>query len=302
MANVLGTLSASLVTMRVIDYLKEMFPPALRMFINFSDQRALLNQGIIGRIPGASAAYDAAGGYTPQDVTDTDVTVTADKFKATSIKFTPAEMSQTSRDLVDEHAAAAANILGAQLMDDLFGILLTAAFANETAELAANYDDDTVRAIRKAFVSRKVPMVGAIGIINADAWEALTGDSMVMTMDSNPAAGELFQLAPNRLRQRGFEIFEYAQLPANGETLNGVFLSPGGIVGATGIPRDANEAGFWDDAPANALVRPQTDPDSGITLLERRTRGTDGSAQMDLAWIYGFAAGDPARVQRVVES
>lgn len=302
MSNDLGTLSPSLVTMRVIDYLKEMFPPILRMYIGFSDQRALLNQTITGRIPGASAVYNAATGYTPQDVTDTDVPVTADKFKATSIKFTPAEMSSTNRNLVDEHAAAAANVLGAQLMDDFFAIVLAAAFPNSTAEDAANYDDDTVRAIRKAFVNRKVPMMGALGVVNADAWEALTGDAPVMTVDTNPAAQEMFQLGLNRTRQRGFEIFEYPQLPANGESLNGVFLSPGGIVGATGIPRDANEAGFWDDAPANALVRPQTDPDTGITLLERRVRGSDGSAQMDLAWIYGFAKGDPARVQRVVEA
>lgn len=302
MSNNLGTLSSSLVSLRVIEYLKEMFPPVLRMFINFSDERAQLNQSLTGRIPGASAAYDASAGYAAQDVTDTDVPVTASHFKATSIKFTPAEMSSTSRDLVDEHAAAAAAELGAELMDDFFGIILAAAFANKTVELASAFDDDTVRGVRKKLVNRKVRMMGALGVINADAYESLTGDQVVSSTDSNPQAHELFELAPQRVKQRGFEIFEYPQLPDNGEDLVGAFLTPGAIVGATGIPRDANEAGFWDDAPANALVRPQTDPDTGITLLERRTRGADGSAQMDLAWIYGFAKGDPARLERVAEA
>lgn len=285
--------------MRVIDYLKEMFPPALRLFVQFTDQRVLLNQSITTRIPGAAAAYDASSGYTSQDVTDTDKSVTVSNFYATSIKFTVAEMSKTNRDLVEEHAAAAANNLGAQLMDHLFGTILAAAFSNTFVEAVANWDDDTLRNARKRFANRKVPPFGRIGICNADAYEALTGDSVVLTADTNPQAREMFEFGPTRHRQRGFDMFEYAQLPTNSENLCGVFMAPGALIGAVGIPADANEDGFWDDAPKNALVRPQTDPDTGITLLERRTRNADGSAQLDLAWIYGFAAGDPARLDRV---
>jgi len=302
MANSPGTLSGTMVTLRVIDFLKEMFPPILRYYLSFTDQRAKLDQTITTRIPGASAVYDARTGYTPQDVTDVDKSVTMDQFKATSIKFTPEEMSQTNRELVDEHAAAAANNLGADLMDNFFGKLLTAAFANETVEPAANYDDDTIRGIRKKLNNRKVPVFGRIGIINSDAFEALTGDGSVITVDNNPNAHDQFVMGGNSMRMRGFDIFEYPQLPDNGESLNGAFAVPGGLIGATAVPRDANEAGFWDDVPANAQVQPETDPDSGITLLQRRTRHSDGSAQLDLAWIFGFAAGDPARVERVVDA
>ena len=50
-ANDLGTLAPTRVTHRVIDYLKEMFPPVLRLYLSFSDQRAKLGETITTRIP-----------------------------------------------------------------------------------------------------------------------------------------------------------------------------------------------------------------------------------------------------------
>jgi hypothetical protein len=302
MPNALQTLSGALVAQRTLDYLKEMFPPALRLFVDFTDQRVLLNQAINTRIPGVSAAYDASTGYSPKDVTDVAASVTADKFKAVSAKFSPTELSSTARDLVDEHAVALANRLGEALMDDLFGIVLAAAYTDATSEDAANYDSETIRGIRKKMSIRKVPTAGRLGVINADAFATLTGDARVVTLDSNPEAHNQFSNAPAMIRMGGFDIMEYAQLPANAHDLNGVFMAPGAILGAVGIPRDANEAGYWDDVPANALVVPVTDADTGLTLLSRRTRHADGSAQLDLAWIYGFAKGNPALLERVTEA
>jgi hypothetical protein len=298
MANSLGTLSAAIIAHRTIDYLKEMFPPILRLFLDFTDQRVKFNQSLTTRIPGASAAYDASTGYTAQDVTDTDKSVTANEFRATSLKFTVAEMSKTGRNLVDEHAVAAANSLGKDLMDKFFAKITIAAFANETHEQNANYDDDTIRAMRRALGDRDNPLFGRVGILNSAAWEALTGSSSVMTLDSNPAAHDQFRTAPAHFQMHGFDLFEYPAMPTNSEDLNGVFMTPGALIGVTGVPRDANEAGFPSAAPATALVTVETDPDTGISLLTRESRLQNGDFQVDLAWIFGFAAGDPARLQR----
>ena len=298
MANTLGTLSGTIIANRVIDYLAEMFPPVLRMFLNFTDQRAKLSQSLTTRIPGAPAAYDASAGYTAQDVTDTDKSVTADQFRATSLKFTVTEMSKTNRNLLDEHAAAAANSLGKDLLDNFFAKITIAAFANEFHELSTAYDDDTVRLARKKLGNRDNPPFGRMGILNADAWEALTGSANVVTLDSNPAAHEQFTTAPSSMRMHGFDLFEYAQMPDNSESLNGVYMTPGALVGVTGVPTDANEAGFPSAAPQTALVQVESDPDTGISLLSRESRLQNGDFQVDLAWIFGFAAGDPARLER----
>jgi hypothetical protein len=302
MSNTLGTVSASLISNRVLDYLKEMFPPVLRMFINFTPQQVLYNQSILTRIPGASAAYNPfTSGYSAAGVTDTDVSVTVNKAYATSIAFTAAEMSATSRDLVNEHASAAANSLGQQLLDDMCALFVASAFTNSTEESAANYDDDTLRAIRKELNGRKVPTMGRVGIVNSDAFEALSGDSLVTTQLANPRAQEDYSLSPMVLRARGFEIIEYPQLPANSEDLNGVFFGPGALIGAVGVPADANAAGMFPGVPNVAAVAVRTDADTGLSILERMHKTSDGGIQLDYAWIYGFAKGNPVRLERVTE-
>ncbi len=305
MVNTLGTLAPSLVAQRTLDYLKEMFPPVLRLFINFTPQQVLLNQSINTRIPGATAAYDASTGYTAPDVTDVDVPVTATNFKAASVKFTAAEMSSTNRDLVNEHAAALANSLGADLIDQLCALFVDANYplaSLRTSEDAVGYDDVTLRGIRKKMNSRKVPSLGRLAIINSDAFEALSGDSLVTTIDSNANAHDDYALAPMRLRARGFEIIEYPQLPANAIDLNGVFLAPGGIVGAVGVPADANAAGMFDGVPNVAQVEVVTDPDTGLSVLMRLHKNSNGGIQMDLAWVFGFAKGNTNLVELVTEA
>lgn len=305
MSNTLGTLAPSLVAQRTLDYLKEMFPPVLRLFINFTPQQVLLNQSITTRIPGASAAYSAVAGYSAPDVTDVDVPVTASNFMAASIAFTAAEMSSTNRDLVNEHAAAMANSLGQDLLDKMCALFINANYplaSLRTSEDAVGYDDVTLRALRKKLNSRKVPTLGRLGIINSDAFEALSGDSLITTMDSNPNAHEDYSLAPMRLRARGFEIIEYPQLPANSIDLNGVFLAPGGVIGAVGVPADANAAGMFPGAPNVAAVEVVTDPDTGLSVLQRLHKNANGGIQMDLAWVFGFAKGNTNLVELVTEA
>lgn len=305
MSNTLATLAPSLVAQRTLDYLKEMFPPVLRMFIDFTPQKVLLNQSITTRIPGASAAYDASTGYSAAGVTDLDRPVTASNFKATSIAFTAAEMSGTNRDLVNEHAAACANSLGQDLLDVLCALFVNANYptaTNRIQEDAANYDDDTLRNIRKKLNGRKASQLGRIGIINSDAFEALSGDSLITTQLANPNAQRDFSLAPMLLRARGFEIIEYPQLPANSIDLNGVFLAAGGIVGAVGVPADANAPGMFPGVPNVAAIEVVTDPDTGMSVLQRLWKNSNGGIQMDLAWIFGFAKGDANQVELICEA
>jgi hypothetical protein len=304
MSNSLGTLAPSLVAQRTLDYLKEMFPPVLRMFMNFTDQRVLLNQSIITRIPGASAAYDATGGYTAPDLTDSDVSVAANQFQATSIAFTAAEMSSTNRDFVNEHAAGAANKLGEKILDVMCALFINANYplsSLATEEDATGYDDVTLRGIRKKMNLRKVPTIGRLGIVNSDAFEALSGDSKITTIDSNPNAHEDFQVAPMRLRARGFEIIEYPQLPANSIDLNGVFMAPGAVIGVAGVPADANAPGMFTNVPNVAAIEYVTDPDTGMSLIQRMHKTSNGGIQMDLALLFGFAKGNPQLAELVRE-
>lgn len=294
MANALGTLAPSLVAQRTLDYLKIMFPEAFRLFVNFTNQPVLLNGTITTRIPGSTAAYDAAGGYTAPDVTDLDRPVVVNKFKAASVKFTAAELSSTQRDLVNEHAAMLANQLGVQLMADFCALFVEATYTNVTDSDAVDYDDALLISVRKKLNSsaRNAPQFGRLALLNGDAFAAIQGDPLVTTQLSNANAQEDYALAGGMIRARGFEIMEYASLPSLSEGLNGVFLAPGAVVGAVGVPMDSNMAGMFDAAPNVAAVEVVTDPDTGLSLLQRLSKTANGGIQMDVAWIYGFAKGN----------
>ena len=298
MANALGTLAPSLVAQRTLDYLKEIFPPALRMFIGFSDAPVLLGQTITTRIPGSSAAYDASGGYSAPDLTDADRPVVASNFKATSIAFTAAELSSTNRDLVNEHAAGAANELASDLIAQLCALFINANYptaSQATEEDPADYDDDTLRAVRKKLNLRKATQLGRFGIVNSDVFEALSGDALVTSIDSNSDAHDDYKLAPMVLR--GFDIIEFPTLPANAIDLNGVFMSAGGVIGATGVPADSNAAGMFDEVPNVARVETVVDEATGLALLQRLHKTASGGIQMDLAWVFGFAKGNTPNVE-----
>ena len=309
MANSLGTTLGDNISQSVLDHLVEAMPPLMRFYMGFSDQRAHKDETIKTRIPSVTAAYDASSGYSAKDVTGTDVSVTASNFKATSASFSPAEMSSTNRDLIAEFAAPLASALAEGLLDDFYAIITASAFTNSNVKVAADMDSDTCRLIRKKLSARKAPLIGRLGVLNGDAYEALTGDPLVNSIDSNPAAHDVVSLAPASIVHAGATWFEAPNLPNNSEALNGFVMAPGAIVGATGVPRDANEDGLvgWEDVPRNAAVRVVSDLDedgqgTGISVLERRTRKEDGSAQIDYAWIYGFAAGNAALLERVTES
>jgi len=306
MANTLGTKVGTLIAQRTIDYLREMLPPALRYYVDFGNEGAVYNQTTTARIPAVGAAYDASSGYSAPDVTDTDRSVQVNKWKSASFAFTVAELNGTTRNLVEEHAPLLANTLATAFLADLAAVFVTAAGYNDTEEAATAYDKDTVRAARKRLNVAKAPPTGRVAFINADAYEALTGDARVVSIDNNPSAHNQFVEAPSRLRVGGFDVQEYPNLPDNSQDMNGVFMAPGAVIGVTGIPNDANLADFPSDAPATAMVRRIAAPMSedsliNIPLLLRETKTQAGGFQMDLTMIYGFAKGQTACGERIVE-
>jgi hypothetical protein len=143
-----------------------------------------------------------------------------------------------------------------------------------------------------------------LGIVNSSAFKALSGDSLVTNQDANAKSQTDYSLAPMILRGvRGFDVVEYPQFPSNSEDLVGVFMAPGAVLGAVGVPADANMPGvMWPDVPAVAAVRVITDADTGLSLLERRRKDSNGGAALDYAWIYGFAKGNTDLLERVRSS
>lgn len=302
MPNALGTLNAAIITQIALESLKTKILPISRLVTDFRSTGAKFNQDVTTRIPGVGAVYDASSGYTAPFTADVDATVTLDNHKAASMKFTSSELSSTNRNLAAEHIDDATNKLAAEATLALLTLLNTAAtFTNGQVLADASHNDDGLRSIRKNMVIRNGQMgTNPTGLINATAYETLTGDDVVIETagggDGTNRTGMLSTI------KRGFEIWEVPQFPTASNGL-GVYLEQGAVCGVFNVPTDANQAGFADDVPNVAKVDVEVDPEgTGLALMHRSHKTANGDFQVDLTWMYGFAAGDVSRAQRITSA
>src|SRR5258708_38948329 len=117
MPNTNGTLSAPLIALECLQFLKKRFPILTQVATDFSPDAVKFNQQVISRVvtPVAAQDYSTTNGYVASATTTTDVPVTVNKHKHVSVSFNEQELSGTPRNLISEQAEAAAYSLGRQI-------------------------------------------------------------------------------------------------------------------------------------------------------------------------------------------
>lgn len=237
MANSLGTLATGLILTEALSQAIKLRPALSKVTTDYSDQPAKLNDVVRTRIIGAPTVNDF--GTAAADRTDTDASVTLSAFKEVRHKFTAAEISATSRNLIQESAAPIAEAIADYFMDLLGALWASTTFTNSTTIATASFAYTTLTGINAALSadSRAVPKKGRFGVVNADVYRYLLEDALCNRTaksggDDPIATGRLSGIA-------GFEeIYEFP-----------------------GLPSTNNTNGFFGQMSSTALVvRPPTDP------------------------------------------
>lgn len=306
MANSLGTLSSALILQTALELTFTKRPLLNRISLNLSPTPILLNQQINTRIysvpPVANFPSAAA------DVVDVDVPVIANQFKQVRHTFTAAELSATSRNLVQEAAEPMSVAIGNHLVDAIAGLWTPANFPNagghETVEAAADTGYHTANRQRKILTGRGAPD-NRFFAVNGDVYEAMLNDPLcnraqkvTETGDDPLTTGVLPGVA-------GFNgIFEYPAMPA-ANNLIGFSGSKDSIAMASGIPRNPAEVLPNANVPGSiGVVTIGKDmPGAGFSVLavEWIDMATL-SANVMLVFIYGVAKGNPNNGQRLVHT
>lgn len=300
MSNTTGTLSSALVTLRVMEFLREQFPLLSAISTDFSDATADFNQQIISRVitPPAVADYSTSVGYAAANTTATDVPVTLDHFRHVTVGFNTTELSGTKRNLIDEQAKPAAYSLGKDLVDHILADITEAHFPTEIIETAANTDRTTLGTLRTALNGQGASPFNRFAIFGSSAFGYLTDDAKIISNEYNPNNTD-DQRAVGLLRNiRGFsQVIEYPSMPST-NSLSGFGGSPASLVVATRIPKDP---ALLDQRFAGAgSVQVITDPDTGMSMLCREWYDwTLGQVFYTLAWMFGTDLGVAAQGCRV---
>jgi hypothetical protein len=304
MPNSLGTLSSSLVTLRMFEFLRFQFGPIFRAVSrDFSADAAKLNQQIISRVASVPtvADYSTADGYVSTDATTTDVPVTINRHRHVTMEFNINELTSTDRNLVDEQVGPAAYAIGLDLVTSLMALITPANFANFTVETVANTQRSTLGKLRKALNLRGVSPMGRLSVFNSDAFEKLTDDQRIVSADFNAGNGQVNRAIGFLSNVGGFEnVFEWPQLPT-ANSLTGFAGTADALLVAARVPRDP--AALVPGLTMAGEVDVVTDPETGLSVQVRRWYDMQkGKLFFSIVLMYGVAVGVAANGQRVVHT
>jgi hypothetical protein len=301
--NSIGTAAGTLVTQRTLELLKFSFPVFRAITSDFSDQAASYNQTVTTRIigiPGVST-YVAGVGYTQNDVTDTDVSITINQHKGVSINFDANTLASTLRRLFDEHAPAAAYALAKDMVDYIYALITAANFTNAaTVQGLPNFGRSDVIDMGTALQLRGVPM-GSMNrtlLLYSTYFANLAKDNAIVTLAAyqRPEIIEAGVLPD----VHGFKVVDAPNLPRNTTTnLVGAGFSKSALAIATRLPND-----YTKILPGASYGNVDTvqNEDGGMAVMQVQYVNHDTAvASQRIALMYGAAKGQANALQLLAD-
>lgn len=296
MSNTLGTLSGALILQRALTLTFTQRPVLGLISKGFRDidgavDNALLGQSVKTRIKTVQSVQPFGTG--PQDVNDTDVTVTLSDHKEVHVAFGPAEYNATNRDLIEEAAQPIALAIANHIVDSVSDLWTAGNFSTSLTPSANTYKD-FVLAVRKQMAKSGITQENRFMVVNSDVYADLLGDSTIVAALNNPmnqnaiAEGKLPMVS-------GIQIAEYPSLGEltttkrvgfAGHPESTIFVSrapkgPGDIIGSLNFP---GSIGYVEDPATGFRLQVTQWVDPNTLVVNNR-----------LSWLQGYAKGNAAQ-------
>ena len=267
---------------------------------DFSNERAKFNQTVNARIASLPSvqSYDEDTGYKANAADSksllNDVPVTIDQHKHVPIKldFLDEASAVNQINLLQESTMNCGYVLAKSIADYCLALATAANFSESSVVTEVNSDLDMLGGVRTALNAVGANTMGRFGIVNSAVMSTLNADSRIASGDyhgqriGGEALGQL----------RGIEgftnVWEYPDLPGNGENLSAFFGCKESVILATRVPNDTQEVATAMGIPQIASFETLTDPDTGLTLLGIKwiEQGTF-DVYCTVAVMYGAVAG-----------
>lgn len=257
----------------VIDAFKVRFPMISAMSTDFSSEEAKLGDTIRGRVTSVPAAtdYDGTDGYkanaTSANSLTEDVSITLNQHKHVPVKVDYIDQISTKRNLYNEVVGQMAFQLGKTMTDFVLGKVLQANFSHEVTGTALNSDYDALSTATQILNGNGASPVGRYGIVNSAVFGALEADARIASGDyhGQQRGGSAYGVLSN---VGGFEaIYEYPDMPANGEDLSGFFGDKSALVIASRVPTDMDAVAQALGVPSIAKTEVVSDADTGLSFM-----------------------------------
>lgn len=287
---------------RISDVFLETFVAALMPLRAFSTDFSseFVERGKTVHVPvvgAANASYDFKGSYAQNADSNVDtIPVELTKHKVQSLHLTDKEYSESSVISLERLARSKARQLAQDVLQDIWGAILSADYDQAIPALAATgFDASKVLKIREACAAKNMPVSERSLILDDSFYTNLLGDDKIshsyLTQMSQPSLMEA------RIpRVYGFDIYETTILPENGEKLVGFAAHPRGLAIANRYLMPLRPESYLEAGPV-------TDPTTGITLGYRRYYDNDSGKEIAaFECVYGFKPAIKKGILRIAKS
>jgi hypothetical protein len=293
MANTIGGINLAQIAQQTLETLSAEMPIVSAFTTDFSSDVADVGESVSTRVANAVSAGDATSGYSATDVTSVAKTITLNKHKHFTAKFTDLEIAKGGMDMLERtFVRPAVHSVVNAMMDDLLALVLTATFSNEKTILAAAFSADDVADLAGALTVLNVPKADRALVVKPLYYASLASDNAIQ---ASYAYGGDSSIRDNAVpKVHGFNVYEYSDIPSNSEGLEAFACGQEALIIAARQPALPEN---WAGA-----VESVQDPGTGITLqLRNWYEGKDGAQYITATLIYGVGTGTDS-LKRIVSS
>ncbi len=293
MANTLGGVNLAQIAQQTLETLSAEMPIVSAFTTDFSSDVADVGESVSTRVATAVSAGDATSGYSATDVTSTAKTITLNKHKHFTAAFTDLEIAKGGMDMLERtFVRPAVHSVVNAMMDDLLALAVAATYSAEVTVVAGSFGADDVADLAGDLTTLNVPKADRALVIKPAYYANLAQDNAIQASYAYGGPGSIRDNAVPKVH--GFNVYEYSDIPANSENLEGFACGPEALI----------IAGRQPALPENwaGAVESVQDPDTGVTLqLRNWYEGKDGAQYITATLIYGVAAGT-ASMKRIVSA
>lgn len=306
----MATSSTTKLLIATMDALKVQFPSLFAFGTDFKEEPVALNQQVNARIRKRPTVqtYDGTTGYFANEANakalTEDVPVTLDQHKHVPVGIDFLEAFETEKhDLYQDAIADMVYELGKEALDYQMSLLTPTNFSESSTFALADADKDMLGKICGDLNGVGVPGGSRYGIVNTEVANILSADSRIASADYH---GQLNgENAYKRFRGiDGFtEIFEYPDLPANGDGMGGFFGHANSVVMVNALPTKIADMVGNDLINRQARITTITDPVSGLSMaMIEQTKAGPLDTSHTIAWAYGMSAGSQGALPAAITS
>lgn len=236
-SNTLSGISLDAIADKTLDVLSSRFFELSRFTRDFSTDIKDKGASVKTRLPGSVSAVNLDSGYTAQNSSTTEKTITLSEYRGYVIGLKDKEVSfaKSVEWLENILIKPAVEATVRKVVDDLLSLVTASSFTNAITVTAQNFDSDNLADAAATLSNNKVGKSLRSALVGFDYFSSLQKDEVHITPAKAYGGPQAIQDHDAHMIH-GIDVTGYEGIPANNESLEGIIAHPSALLIAARTP------------------------------------------------------------------